>query len=85
MEGWDVMGLADAINILSATLLLSATGSCSDCSDLFILFSGRHGTFKWEDCCVSQTFWQGELGKVSWEAARDLVVQVYEAMNSGGQ
>lgn len=36
-------------------------------------------------CCVSETFWQGELGKVSWEAARDLVVPVYEAMNSGGQ
>lgn len=28
---------------------------------------------------------KGELGKVSWEAARDLVVPVYEAMNSGGE
>ena len=34
---------------------------------------------------MSQTFWQGELGNVSWEAARDLVVPVYAAMNSGGK
>ena len=27
---------------------------------------------------------KGELGRVSWEAARDLVKPVYEAMSSGG-
>ena len=42
LEGWDVMGLADAINIVSATLLLVPVRTVLTFSSLI---AGRHGTF----------------------------------------